>query len=409
MNTITSDAVIAPEAVGLSSARLQRIDGHMQGYIEQKKLAGAITLIARRGEIAHWECFGHADMEADTPMQRDSLLRIYSMTKPVTAVALVMLLEEGRCQLDDPVARFIPEIAQMKVCADPAAADMRLLEQAQPMTIRHLLTQMSGIPGSAPDGTAVQDLWAAADLNRPDRTLEEMFKTLVELPLAFQPGEGYEYGFSYNVLGYLIQVIADMPLDVFLRTRIFEPLGMPDTGFRVPPAQATRLAAVYEPDPDGGLARVDTVLVKLHEPQYPNLSGGGGLISTAADYLRFAQMLLNGGELDGVRLLGRKTIELMTRNHVPPALQPWVMRRPVIAHLCQGHGYGLGMRVMLDPAQAGVPGSVGEYGWAGAANTFFWIDPAEEMICLFLCQLFPFSQYALDRDFKTLAYQAIVD
>jgi CubicO group peptidase (beta-lactamase class C family) len=400
----------SPEAVGLSSLRLQRINMLMQEYIEQQKLAGVITLVARRGQIAHWGCFGQIDAEANKPMQPDAILRLFSMTKPITSTALLMLYEEGHFQLDDPVSHFIPGIAKMKVCDDPTAADLRLVEQEQVMTMRQLLTHTSGLPSESPDDSALGMLYKQAQLPNYERTLHEMVQILVELPLMFQPGTRWRYSLATDVVGYLVELISGMPFDAFLEQRIFGPLGMKDTGFFVPPEKLERLAAVHGSAERGGLVRIDTAWLTLSSPPIRFLSGGGGLVSTAADYLRFAQMLLNGGELGGTRLLSRKTIELMTRNHLSPSLLPsYRFDSPQSAHYLRGHGFGLGVRVMEDVAQSGVLGSKGEYGWSGAANTCVWIDPKEEMICLLLPQHMPLWYYPIDRQFKVLVYQAIAD
>lgn len=381
----------------------------MQSYIDQHKLAGLITVVARRGQVAHLECFGWMNLEANQPMRPDTILRMYSMTKPITSVAALMLFEEGHFQLDDPVARFIPAFAEMKVCREETAAELQLVEQERPMTMRDLLMHTSGIPHDSPDGSPIEALYHQAELRLADRSLHEMVQALVKLPLVCQPGSRWCYGLSHAVLGYLVDVIGGIPLDTFLEQRIFRPLGMRDTGFSVPPEKHERLAAVYGPAEGGGLVRVDTPYVNSCTQPRRFLDGGGGLVSTATDYLRFAQMLLNGGELDGTRLVSRKTVELMTSNHLPLPLLPYRLDIPRLDYLCQGHGFGLGVRVMMDVAQAGVLGSEGEYGWAGAATTVVWIDPKEEMICLLLPQFIPPGEYPIDRQFKVLAYQAIVD
>ena len=400
---------VSPETVGLSSQRLRRIDALMQNYVDQQKLAGVITLVARHGKIAHWQCIGKLDVEANLPMQENTIFRIASMTKPITSVAALMLYEEGHFQLDDPVARFIPEVAGMKVCREETATELQLVEQERPMTMRDLFLHTSGLPFASPAGSPIDVLYHQADLTPADRSLRKMVQALVRLPLACQPGSVWRYGLSHDLLGYLVEVIGGMPFDAFLEQHIFTPLGMRDTGFYVPAEKHERLATVYGPADGGGLVRVDTPRVNRYTQPRRLLDGGGGLVSTATDYLRFAQMLLNGGELDGTRLLSRKTVELMTRNHLPPSLLPYRLGAAQLDYLAQGHGFGLGVRVMMDVAQSGVLGSEGEYGWAGSATTVVWIDPKEEMICLLLPQLMPTGFYPLDRQFKVLAYQAIVD
>lgn len=398
----------SPEAVGLSSQRLQRIDTLMQAYIDQQKIAGLMTVIARRGQIAHFKCFGKMDIAANKPMQPDAILRLFSMTKPITSVAALMLYEEGRFQLDDPVSWYIPELASMKVCREATATGLQLVEQERAMTIRNLMTHTAGFPFGSADGSPVRVMWDQAELFRPDRSLRELVQLFVELPLMYQPGSVWGYSLAMDVLSYLVEVISGNSFEAFLEERIFTPLGMKDTGFFVPAEKHERLATLYEPAASGGLARTSYT---DHCMQAGRLhSGDHGLVSTAADYLRFAQMLLNGGEWDGIRLLSRKTVEIMTRNHLPLSLLPSLrFNSAQSAHYLQGHGFGLGVRILKDVAQCGVLGSEGEYGWGGAANTFVWIDPKEEMICLLLPQLMPLWRYPIDRQFKVLAYQAIAD
>jgi CubicO group peptidase (beta-lactamase class C family) len=399
----------SPEAVGLSTQRLHRIHSLMQAYIDQQKIAGLITAVARHGQVAHWECFGWMNLESNQPMQPDTILRIYSMTKPITSVAALMLYEEGHFQLDDPVARFIPSVAEMKVCREATTAGLQLVEQEWAMTMRDLFLHTSGLPHHALARSPIEQLYHQAELTSAGRSLHKMVQTLVSLPLACQPGSRWWYGLSHDVLGYLVEVMSGMPFDVFLQQRIFTPLGMQDTGFELPSEKLERLATVYGRAECGGLVRIEMPVPDTNSEPRPFLSGGGGLVSTATDYLRFAQMLLNGGELDGTRLLSRKTVELMTCNHLSPSLLPFCLGVRSLDRLGQGHGFGLGVRVMIDVAQAGVLGSAGEYGWAGAASTLVWIDPKEEMICLLLPQLMPSGLYPIDHQFKVLAYQAIVD
>lgn len=396
----------SPETVGLSTQRLHRIDALMQAYIDQQKFAGITTVVARHGQIAHFECFGRRNLETNQPMEPDTLLRLCSMTKLITTVAVLMLYEEGRLQLEDPVAGFIPGVAGMKVWHEATAGGLQLVEQERAMTIRDLLTHTAGIPYGSPNGSAVEVLYEQAGLTADHRSLQEMVQALVELPLVCQPGSRWRYGLAHDVLGYLVELISDMPFDVFLEQNIFGPLGMQDTCFTVPAEKHARFAAVYGPAEGGGLVRVDTPDVNRYLQPRRFLDGGGGLVSTATDYLRFAQLLLNGGELDGTRLLGRKTVELMTRNQLPAALLPF---EPGAVEFERGFGFGLGVRVLLDAAASGVLGSEGEYGWGGAANTVVWIDPKEEMICLLMPQFMPGWYYPIDRQFKVLSYQAIVD
>jgi CubicO group peptidase (beta-lactamase class C family) len=406
--------VIAPEQIGFSSARLARIGKVMQGYVDRVELAGMITVIVRRGQVAHLQCFGHMDLEAGLPMQADTLFRIYSMTKPVSSVAALMLYEYGLYELDDPVSRFIPAFAGLKVCARESDQGLVLTDAEREVTMRDLLTHTSGLIYGNPDGTPLEVVVWQATRGRyykgrdPHRardelskhTLQEFVSGLVEAPLAHQPGSAWRYSVATDVMGYLVQQISGQPFDDYLQDKVFGPLGMVDTGFYVPPEKLDRLAAVYGPPEGDGLQLVDAPATSRFARPVTFLSGGGGLVSTASDYVRFSRMLLNGGELEGVRLLGRKTVELMVANHLPPDQHPFDDR---------GYGFGLGVRVRTSVAQARTLGSVGEYGWSGAADTEFWIDPAEDLIGIYLSQCMPSRLYPVRRQFKVLTYQALVN
>lgn len=383
----------------------------MQSYVDQNKLAGLIAMVARCGKVVYFERFGMMDLEAAKPMQFDTIFRIYSMTKPITSVALMMLYEEGLFQLNDPVSKFIPEFANVKVFAGAAeeGADSKhpfeLTELEREITILDLLTHTAGLTYDFLEDSPVDAIYLEADLHRPDRTLEEVIHKIVKLPLVHQPGTAWRYSMATDVLGYLIEVISGMSLDVFLEQKILKPLGMEDTGFYVPEAKLGRLAATYSPTENGGIELLDAPATSHYSKPPRFLSGGIGLVSTASDYMRFAQMLLNGGELDGVRLLGRKTIELMTINHLPDELIP-IQLGP---HTLHGCGFGLGFRVLVDVAQAGRLASEGEFGWGGAASTSFFVDPKEELIGLLLTQLMPSRYYPIRDEFKVLVYQALID
>ena len=398
---------VAPEKVGLSSARLSRIGPVMQRYVDQHKLAGIVTMIARHGKVAHLERFGMMDLDTAKPMQFDTIFRIYSMTKPITSVALMMLYEEGRFQLNDPVTRFLPEFKKVQVWM----GEGELADPIREITIHDLLTHTAGLSYGVYEDTRVpvDKLYDQAGLFDGDITLEEMVRRIADLPLVHQPGQAWWYSVATDVVGYLVQVISGMPFDVFLEERILGPLGMEDTGFYVPAGKLDRLATLYGAAEDGGLKElVNTSVVGDYTKPPRLLSGGGGLVSTASDYVRFSQMLLNGGELDGVRLLGRKTVELMTINHLPDALIPIRMAPYDTMH---GYGFGLGFRVLMDVAQSGMLGSEGVYRWGGWASTAFFIDPKEELIALLLPQFIPSgaARYPIDSEFQTLVYQALVD
>jgi len=396
---------IRPEDVGFSASRLSRIGTVMQGYVDQNKLAGLITMVARCGKVVRLERFGMMDLEAAKPMQLDTIFRIYSMTKSITSVALMMLYEEGQFQLNDPVSKFIPEFADVKVFTGATEEGFEVTELEREITIRDLLTHTAGLTYDFFEDSPVDAMYLEADLHQPDRTLEEMIHKIVKLPLVHQPGTAWRYSMATDVLGYLIEVISGISLDVFLEQKILKPLGMEDTGFYVPEAKLGRLAATYGPVENGGLELLDAPATSQYSKPPRFLSGGTGLVSTASDYMRFAQMLLDGGELDGVRLLSRKTIELMTINHLPDELIP-IQLRP---HTLHGCGFGLGFRVLVNVAQAGRLGSEGEFGWGGAASTSFFVDPKEELIGLLLTQLMPSRYYPIRDEFKVLVYQALID
>jgi CubicO group peptidase (beta-lactamase class C family) len=407
MNTAT------PEEVGFSASRLSRIGMWMQSYIDQNKLAGLIAMVARCGKVVYLERSGMMDVKAAKPMQFDTIFRIYSMTKPITSVALMMLYEEGRFQLNDPVSKFIPKFADVKVFASATEEGIELDELEREITIWHLLTHTAGLTYDFFEDSPVDAMYLEADLHQPDRTAEEVVHKIVQLPLVHQPGTAWRYSMATDVLGYLIEMISGMTLDVFFEEKMLKPLGMEDTDFYVPEARLNRFAAEYGPSTgsgqapteNGGMELLDAPVTSQYTKPPRFLSGGAGLVSTASDYMRFLQMLLNGGELDGTRLLGRKTVELMTINHLRDELIP-IQVQP---HTLHGCGFGLGFRVLVDVAQAGRLGSEGEFGWGGAASTSFFVDPKENLIGLLLTQLMPSRYYPIRNEFKVLVYQALVD
>ncbi len=398
-----------PESVGISSQRLARIKPAMQRYIEQGRPPGVITLVARRGKVVHLECQGLRDVEAEQPMQPDTILRMYSMTKPVTAVAMMMLFEEGRYVLAEPVAKYIPEIGKMRVWAGEKDGKAALVDCQRPITIQDLLTNTSGLAYGLWSGTPVEDMYAAARILSWDRGLlvpgAELVRRLADLPLVSQPGVAFRYGLSYDVLGHLVSILSDRPFDVYLRERIFEPLGMAETGFYVPPDRLPRLAALYD-GLEAGKVRLADAPSEASPFANANCtpSGGAGLVSTASDYARFAQMLCNGGELDGVRLLGRKTLERMTMNHLAPQQLPIVIG----GFPWPGTGYGLGFGVCVDPAQRPFVEPAGVYGWPGAAGTAFWVDPQESLVGIMLPQVRNLG-VPVGGAFRNVVYAAIVD
>ena len=401
---------IAPEEVGVSSARLNRIGKAMQSYVDERKLAGLITMIARRGQVLHFECFGMMDIEAGKSMQSDTIFRIHSMTKPITSVAVMMLYEQGDFQLKDPASRFIPGFKDLRVFVKATESGLELAEPEREVTMQDLLTHTSGLIYGDPEGSPVEAaVWQAdreAEKVAPDETLEEWIQRLVRLPLAHQPGSKWHYGLSTDVLGYVVEVISGLAFDTFLEQRIFSPLGIVDTGFYVPQEKISRLATMYGPAEGGGLQIMDTPETSKYSKPKRFLSGGGGLVSTASDYMRFAQMLLNGGEMNCVRLLSRETVKLMTTNHLSDELIP-IQLDPLTSYL-KGHGFGLGFAVITNVAQSGMYGSEGSYWWGGAANTFFWVDPREKLIGLIMPQFLASGRYPIQRELQELTYQAIV-
>jgi len=379
----------------------------MQAYVDQGEPPGLITAVARRGKLVHLRCFGMRDVEAGKPMQPDTLFRVYSMTKPITAVALLMLLEEGRFLLDDPVSKYIPQFRDLKVYAGSTEAGFKLTDLERPITVRHLLTHTAGLSYGLFYDTPVDDMYRDAGLLSPLIVLQvplaELSRQLTELPLVHQPGAAWRYSLAYDVIGYLIGVLADQPFDVYLQEKVLEPLGMDDTGFTVPRDKLDRLAGLYGnwKDPSA-IADAPAATSPFADPNV-HPSGGAGLVSTAADYMRFAQMLLNGGESNGTRLLGRKTVARMATNDLPAGLLlPQMFRENEV-----GAGYGLGIAVCIDAAQRPTLASTGMCGWSGAAGTAFWVDPRENLIGLYMAQFFGVS--GVKRLYQNLVYQALVD
>jgi CubicO group peptidase (beta-lactamase class C family) len=391
----------SPGEVGFSAERLKRINIGMQRYIDQKLIAGIVTLVARRGKVVHFERFGMQDIEAHKPMQLDTVFRIYSMTKPITSVALMMLYEHGLFHLNDPASKFIPEFKEVKVFA----TEGQLADLTREITIRDLLTHTAGLSYGDEEDFPVDALYGQADLFSADIELEEMIRRLTDLPLAHQPGEVWRYSVATDVVGYLVEVISDMPLADFLEEKILQPLGMKDTAFFVPSAKMERFATIYGQTEEGNLEVLDAATAGDYSETVRLHCGGHGLVSTAADYLRFAQMVLNKGELNGVRFLGPKTVKLMTTNHLPPAFLPIAMGEVQMP----GFGFGLGFSVLIDAAQAGIMASAGTHGWGGWASTKSWIDPQEQLIGILMLQYIPSDTYPIGEDFRTLVYQALID
>lgn len=398
----------SPAAVGLSAARLNRIAPHLNRYVDEGKWPGYLVMVARRGRPAYLHSYGLCDVENQKPVAEETIFRIYSMTKPITSVALLQLYEQGHFHLNDPVARFIPSFKNLQVFAGGDAQNYQTTPPARPVTIRDLFTHTAGFTYGFPANQhPVDELYRQRAMT--GGTLEEMIGKLSELPLVFSPGTRWNYSVATDILGYLVEVIAGQPLDRYFAEQIFAPLGMIDTAFTVPDEKLHRFAANYGFH-EGGFRLLDAPATSPYRKLPVLRSGGGGLVSTCADYFRFAQMLLNKGALDGVQILGRKTVELMTMNHMPNNGDLSSMGMPVFSETpYDGIGFGLGVSVMLDPAKAQILGSPGEFAWGGAASTAFWVDPVEEQIVILMTQLMPSSSYPVRRELRVLTYQAIVE
>lgn len=399
-------------SVGVDPTRLSRLDDHFAKYVDDGRLAGWQVLIQRHGQLVHQRTYGMRDLEAGRTFDDDTIVRLYSMTKPITSVAAMILIEEGRLQLKDPVSAYIPAFADTRVYRSGSIQRPVTEPQTEPMLIWHLLTHMSGLTYGFHNTHAVDAMYRAAgfEWGQPeDLDLAQCCDRWAALPLVFQPGTEWNYGISTDVLGRVVEVVAGCDLETFFRTRILDPLGMTDTTFHLPDASADRLAALYVPHPaDGTAVRAPEFLIRPLRPKM--LSGGGGLYGTASDYLRFCQMLLGGGALEGERILGRHTVDYMGSNHLPGGVDLETIGRPLFAESTfTGMGFGLGFSVVIDPAENKVPSSVGEMAWGGAASTAFWVDPVEDLAVVFLTQLMPSSTHPIRPLLKQLVYQALVD
>lgn len=364
------------DSVGVSAERLTRLSDGMKSLVDQGRLAGVVTMVARHGKVIEFEATGKRDIAANLPMQKDTIFRIYSMSKPITGVAMMMLLEEGKWQLNDPVAKYIPEFADLKVYAIDANGNMILKDPVHPVTMRELMSHTGGFTYGYFSNTPVDKLQREADVLNVNNTLEEMIKRVAKLPLNAQPGSEFHYSISVDIQGYIVQKLSGMPFEEFLEKRIFRPLNMVDTGFYVPAEKLKRLAEFYSYGKDGRMEVVRGGLNHDFSAKPALSSGGGGLVSTATDYMRFCQMLLNGGKLDGVRLLSPRSVELMRTNVLPPAMPT----------LSPGAGFGLDFAVYTDVAAAGGYYGNGTFYWGGAAGTWFWIDPTDDLIVIGMIQ-----------------------
>jgi CubicO group peptidase (beta-lactamase class C family) len=414
----------SPESAGMSKTALDRLENHLkQRYIDAGRFPGTQVLIYRRGKVVHSTVQGFADLERKVPVKDDTIFRIYSMTKPITSVAFMMLLEEGRVALDEPVHKYIPEWKNLGVFQAGTFPAFLTRPPSRPMLIVDLLRHTSGLTYGFQQRSNVDAAYRENKIGEVEKagTLQTMIADLAKIPLEFSPGEGWNYSVATDVVGYLVGLISGMPFEQFLKERIFNPLGMNDTDFFVPADKAHRFAACYSADPKGGFnplaaeRKGDLTLQDdpatssfLSPPSF--ISGGGGLCSTVADYLTFCRALLGGGELGGIRLLGPKTLKLMTSNHLPGGVDLPAMSRSLFSEAAyNGIGFGLGFAVTMNPAQTLIPGSPSEFSWGGAATTSFFIDPAEELITIFMTQVLPSSAYPLRRELRTMVYSAITD
>jgi CubicO group peptidase (beta-lactamase class C family) len=403
-----------PQWTGLDASRLARIGEHLErDYIEPGRLAGCQIAIARHGHLAYARSFGLMDRERGTPVREDAIWRVYSMTKPITSVALMMLYERGLFQLDDPVARFVPAWRGQRVWVSGRGAEMVTEPAQRPATIRDLLRHTAGLTygGLGPGALPVDALYKAEKVHRPGSTdsMATFLEKLGRIPLAYQPGTAWMYSLATDACGALVEVISGRPFADFLREEIFEPLGMIDTAFQVPADKLGRLAANYRQAPGRPPSLEDDPAASRYAREPGFKSGGGGLVSTTADYLRFCEMLRRGGELDGARILGPRTVELMHMNHLPGGAEAARIAHPGdVVGVAPGTGFGLGFATTLDPVRSGGLGAC-DYYWGGAASTLFWVDPKEDLAVVFMTQLLPSETIDIRGPLKNLVYSAIVD
>ncbi|HEY0699533.1 MAG TPA: serine hydrolase domain-containing protein, partial [Micromonospora sp.] len=403
---MTIARTVDPDQVGFDPARLARIDSHFARYVDDGRLAGWQIVVTRRGEVAHSSTYGRRDLEAGTPVEPDTLWRIYSMTKPITSVAAMILWEEGRFELTDEISRWLPEFAEPRVFHKGSVAKPYTVPATEPIRVWHLLTHTAGLTYGFMQTSVVDGLYRAAgwDMYGPEGAdLAAACQAFGQFPLLFEPGTAWGYSVATDVLGRLVEVVSGQSLDDFLAERILRPLGMTDTRWWVEGDDVDRLAALYVPHPVTGKAVRYDELGRLALAKPTLLAGGGGLIGSAADYHRFTQMLLRGGELDGVRLLGPRTVRFMTRNHLPGGRDLGELSTGGFAEsIFDGIGFGLGFAMVLDPIPSRLPSSVGEYYWGGVASTACWVDPVEEVTALLFAQLMPSGTHPLRPQLRQL-------
>ncbi|MEY4400464.1 MAG: hypothetical protein RL072_329 [Actinomycetota bacterium] len=404
---------VTPAEAGLDESRLSRLNSHLERYVDDGRLPGFHVVVSRRGKVAHQHLYGMRDLEASLPVTSDTMYRIYSMTKPITSVALMMLVEEGKLLLSDPVSSFIPSFGATRVWRGGSVLKPITEPMTEPMLVWHLLSHTAGLTYGFLYHSPVDDIYRRNGFEwgvPKGFTLEQACDHWASLPLLFQPGTEWNYSVATDVVGRIVEVVSGQSLDEFFAQRILAPLGMHSTGFFATQEQQNRLAALYQPDPATRLAkRLDTMgRAVTHRPSF--LSGGGGLVSSAHDYHRFMMMLANGGELDGVRLLAPQTVDLMTMNQLPGNADISQFGRPIdLENAYDGFGFGLGFSVLVDPAAAKLHGSLGDYGWGGAASTTFWLDKVMQLSVAFYTQLLPSSTWPLRPYLRSLVYQTLVD
>jgi CubicO group peptidase (beta-lactamase class C family) len=389
--------------VGLSAAALERIAPTLQSAVDSGQFSGLLAVVARHGKVAYVASVGWMDVEHRRAMSPDAVFRIYSLTKPIASAAVMQLYERGKLRLDDPVSKYLPAFAGVRVYAGGSTATPTLRDPDRPVTLADLLTHTSGLTYGFFGNTPVDSIYRQAGLNNPHWTLAQLSDSLAHLPLAFSPGSRWNYGYSLDVLARVVEVVSRMTFDRYLDSALFRPLGMSMTAFHVTPAMEGHLTTAYTRGPDGRLQATSPLLALEFTSEGRMLSGGGGLLSTAGDYLRFAQMLLNGGELDGHRVLKRETVALMMQNHLPPVLTPIP---PITADWPPGrNGFGYGGAVRVD-SDTTLPGSAGTFRWAGAASTFFWVDPRADLVAIVWTQQLP-PAWSLDALFQRLVYASV--
>ena len=393
-----------PEDVGLSSAALDRIPAALQRYVDSSKMAGAVVAIARHGKVAYLRAIGKMDVDSAKPMTTDAIFRIMSMTKPIVSVAAMRLVERGAMSLDDPVGKFVPAFRGSVVYAGGGASEPTTKAPDRPITIRDLLMHTSGLTYGFFGNTSADSIFRRAAAVNLTKTLVEGVDSLARVPLAFSPGTGWSYGSSSDALARVVEVVSGKALDRALDDDVLRPLRMNETAHHVRPEWLPRVPRLYTVT-ETGLRAPAALLSAAYQPEGKHFNGGGYMLSTASDYLRFAQMLLNGGELDGVRLLKRETVTLMTRDHLPRALSPLQHELLLVS---PGYGFGLGFAVLVDSAASGLPGNVGMYRWWGINNTYFWIDPKADLVAMVLTQLSPGRPFPLEQELQRLVYAAIV-